>query len=121
MSIWQTVGTYLATMMAKYRQARAEREALRLIVARKDKRLLRDVGLEVVDTENSAPRCEPLPQAKERRWTAPLIRLPPPSPRKRGEGNVATSSSSSRPAQEGKALTLFPSPRLRGEGDRQAG
>lgn len=69
-----------------YRQARAEREALRLLVERKDRRLLRDVGLDLV--EGDAPRCEPMPQTRERRWTAPLIRLPRPSPRERDEAHV---------------------------------
>lgn len=56
----------------RYRQARAEREALRLLLARKDARLLRDAGLALV--EDVVPRCAPLPQAAERRWSAPLLR-----------------------------------------------
>ncbi|WLR94630.1 hypothetical protein [Shinella zoogloeoides] len=105
----------------RYCQSRAEREALRLLIARGDERLLRDVGLRLVEMENETLRCEPLPQTKERRWTAPLIRLSPPSPRKRGEGDAAPLSSSTRPNGNEKALGLFPSPRLRGEGGRQAG
>lgn len=75
----------------RWRQARAEREALRLLVARRDRRLLRDVGLNLIEAENEVLRCEPLPQTRERRWTAPLFRLPPP-PRKRDEGDVAGAS-----------------------------
>ena len=67
----------------RYRQARAERQALRLLLQRRDRRLLRDAGLDLV--EGPVPTCEPLPQAKERRWTAPLIRLLPPSRRRRSE------------------------------------
>lgn len=79
--------------LRRYRQARAEREALRLLIARKDEHMLRDVGLELIDTENAVlRRCEPLPQASERRRTAPLIRLLPPSHRKRDEGDTAASS-----------------------------
>ena len=73
----------------RWRQARAEREALRLLVARRDRRLLRDVGLTLA--EGSPRGYEPLPQTRERRWTAPLFRLPPP-PRKRDEGDVAGAS-----------------------------
>jgi hypothetical protein len=63
----------LRRMMAHHRQKRAEREALRILVARKDRRMLRDAGLDLI--EGSNPGCKPLPQTKERRWTAPLIRL----------------------------------------------
>lgn len=79
-----------------HRQKRMEREALRLLVARGDRRLLRDVGLDLA--EGSRLGCEPLPQTKERRWTAPLIRLPPPSSLKPSEGNAAQPTSSNRPA-----------------------
>ncbi|WP_313529631.1 hypothetical protein [Shinella sp.] len=80
----------------RYRQKRTEREALRMLITRGDRRLLRDVGLDLV--EGNRPGCEPLPQTKERRWTAPLIRLPSPSARKRSEGDGAAVSSSNRPA-----------------------
>ena len=73
--------------VTRYRQRRAERAFLRMLVARRDRWLLRDAGLDFV--EAGKPHAEPLPQTKERRWTAPLIRLPPPSPRKRGEGDGA--------------------------------
>ena len=76
--------------LKRIRQARAEREALRLLIARKDERMLRDVGLELIDTENAVlRRCEPLPQTKERRWTAPLIRLRLLPPSTWSEGDVA--------------------------------
>ncbi len=81
----------LLARIRRYRQTRAEREALRLLIARKDEHMLRDVGLVLVETENAAPYCEPIPQAKERRWTAPLIRLLPPPLRKR-DGAAATSA-----------------------------
>lgn len=81
---------------APYSQRRAERKALHLLVARKDRRLLRDAGLDLV--EGSEPRCEPLPQTKERRWTAPLIRFLPPSPRKRAQGNIAPGTTTEKPA-----------------------
>ena len=81
-----------------YRQKRAEREALRLLVARGDRCLLRDAGFNLV--EGSHPHLEPLPQTKERRWAAPLIRLPPPSPRKRGEEDVVAPASSLKAARE---------------------
>jgi len=68
-------------LWTRYRQRQAERKALRLLVARKDRRLLRDAGLNLVDADE--PRCEPLLQTKERRWTAPLIPLRPPSPPRR--------------------------------------
>jgi len=80
----------------RYRHKRTEREALRMLIARGDRRLLRDVGLDLV--EGSRLGCKPLPQTKERRWAAPLIRLPAPSPRKRSEGDGAAVSSSNRPA-----------------------
>jgi len=112
-----TILKTLLEMWEHYRRERAEREALRLLVARGDRRLLRDAGLMLTERD----RCEPLPQAKERRWTAPLIRLPPPSPRKRGEGDGAPFSQNNGPREEGKDLGWFPSPRLRGEGGRQAG
>ncbi|MEW9615013.1 hypothetical protein AB3G45_14410 [Shinella sp. S4-D37] len=70
----------------RFRRRQAEREALRLLLARRDARLLRDAGLAL--TEDGAGGCEALPRVKERHWTAPLIRLRPPS-RKRGEGDVA--------------------------------
>ncbi|GMB82139.1 hypothetical protein NN6n1_29220 [Shinella zoogloeoides] len=78
--------------LREWRQRQAEREALRLLVARRDRRLLRDAGLNLIEAENDVLRCEPLPQTKERRWTAPLIRLLPPSPRKRDEGDAANAS-----------------------------
>ena len=71
----------------RWRQARAEREALRLLVARRDRRLLRDVGLTLA--EGSPRGYEQLPQAKERRWTAPLIRLRLLPPSTWSEGDVA--------------------------------
>ena len=83
----------------RYRQVRAEREALRLLIARKDEHMLRDVGLVLVETENVDPYCEPMPQAKERRWTAPLIRLLPPPLRKRN-GAAASSTHNSRDDRE---------------------
>lgn len=67
----------------RYRQVRAERKALQLLIARGDQRMLRDVGLLLVETDGVAPYCERMPQTKERHWTAPLIRLLPPSLRKR--------------------------------------
>ncbi len=85
-------GRVLARVRA-YRQARAERQALQVLLQRGDERMLRDVGLLLVKTENTAPRCEPMPQAKERRWTAPLIRLLPPPLRRRGAPPVAASES----------------------------
>ncbi|MGQ3209645.1 MAG: hypothetical protein ACT6U0_18610 [Shinella sp.] len=109
----------LMEMVERYRQARAERQALRLLVARKDGRLLRDAGLAL--PEDGEPRCTPLPQTKERRWTAPLFRLPSPSPRNRGEGDATPASSNQKPLKHGRHLGLFPSPRRRGERDRQAG
>ena len=69
----------------RFRRRQVEREALRLLVARRDTRLLRDAGLALA--EDGTGSCEPLPQVKERHWTAPLIRLRPPS-RKRGKGDV---------------------------------
>ena len=78
--------------LREWHRRRAEREALRLLVARRDRRLLRDAGLNLIETENDIPRCEPLPQTKERRWTAPLIRLLPPSPGNRGDEDAATAS-----------------------------
>ncbi len=81
----------LLARIRRYRQTRAEREALRLLIARKDEHMLRDVGLVLVETENVDPYCEPMPQAKERRWTAPLIRLLPPPLRNRN-GATATAS-----------------------------
>lgn len=71
----------------QFRRRQAEREALRLLVARRDRRLLRDVGLTLA--EGTARGYETLPQAKERRWTAPLIRLQLLQPRTRSEGDVA--------------------------------
>ncbi|MFT4159973.1 hypothetical protein [Shinella sp.] len=84
--------------LREWHRRRAEREALRLLLARRDRRLLRDAGLKLIETENDIPRCEPLPQTKERRWTAPLIRLLSPSPRKRDEGDAASAS----PGKSGK-------------------
>lgn len=78
--------------LREWRQRQAEREALRLLVARRDRRLLRDAGLNLIETENDIPRCELLPHTRERRWTAPLIRLLPPSPRKRDERDAASAS-----------------------------
>ena len=40
----------LLAMIRRYRQTRAEREALRLLIARKDEHMLRDVGLVLVET-----------------------------------------------------------------------
>lgn len=108
----------LLEMVERYRQARADQEALRLLIARKDKHLLRDVGLAL--PEDGERHCTPLPQTKERRWTAPLIRLLPPL-RKRGEGDIAPASSNKKPLKEENRPGLSPSPRQRGEGDRQAG
>ena len=79
MTIWDDV----LRLWAPLSQRRAEREALRLLVARGDMHLLRDAGLSL--NGGGHPRYEPLPRAKERRWTAPLIRLPPPFPRIEGE------------------------------------
>jgi hypothetical protein len=76
----------------RFRRRQAEREALRLLVARRDIRLLRDVGLTLV--EGSERGYALLPQVRERRWTAPLIRLPPPSPRRRSDGDAAPVSAS---------------------------
>lgn len=84
----------------RYRQMRAEREALRLLIARKDEHMLRDVGLLLVETENVPPYCEPMPQAKERRWTAPLIRLLPPPLRKRDSAAAAPATQGSRDDRE---------------------
>lgn len=106
-------------MMQRYRQGRAERAALAMLVARKDRRLLRDAGLDLV--EAGKPQCAPLPRAKERRWTAPLIRLPPPSPRKQGEGDGALASSGNMRNAKGNVLGPLPSPRLRGDDGRRAG
>jgi len=88
-----TILKTLLEMWKRYRRERAERAALRMLIARGDRRLLRDAGLMLTDGD----RCEPLPRAKERRWTAPLIRLPPPLPR-RDVGDRATTPSSDRPA-----------------------
>ena len=77
----------MLTTIRRYRQARAEREALRLLIERRDDRLLRDAGMILV--EAGKPHCEPLPQMKERRWTAPLIRLLPPPLRRRGKAESA--------------------------------
>ncbi|WP_411036644.1 hypothetical protein [Shinella sp. BYT-45] len=96
MTIWEK----LLGMWTSYSQRQAERKALRLLVARKDRRLLRDAGLNLI--EGSAPRCEPLPRRKERRWTAPLIRLPPPSFRLRGEGHGTPFSSDNAQGTEEK-------------------
>lgn len=85
----------LGLIWAHHRQKLMEQEALRLLIARGDRRLLRDAGLDLV--EGSRLGCEPLPQTKERRWTAPLIRLPVPAARRRNEKDGATSSSN-RPA-----------------------
>jgi len=87
-----TILKTLLEMWEHYRRERAEREALRLLVARGDRRLLRDAGLMLAEKD----RCEPLPRAKERRWTAPLIRLPPPLPRRKIRERVTPSSN--RPA-----------------------
>ncbi|MCR6499797.1 hypothetical protein MUO32_12175 [Shinella sp. CPCC 101442] len=88
--------TKLRTLLARYRQKRLEREALRLLIARGDRRLLRDAGLSLAEGDH--PRVEPLPRTKERRWTAPLIRLPRPSLHKHVGRDVAPASESSRPA-----------------------
>ena len=80
----------------RFRRRQAEREALRLLIARRDTRLLRDVGLTLA--EGSPRGYETLPQAKERRWTAPLIRLLPPSHRKRGERGAAVGNDWEKPA-----------------------
>jgi hypothetical protein len=109
----------LVEMVERYRQARAEREALRLLIARKNARLLRDAGLTL--PEDGEPRYTPLPQTKERRWTAPLFRLPAPSPRRWSDGDGAPSSSSIAIAQAGRLSWHFPSPRPQGEGRRRAG
>ncbi|MCO5149647.1 hypothetical protein [Shinella sp.] len=71
----------------RFRRRQAEREALRLLIARRDTRLLRDVGLTLA--EGTARGYETLPQAKERRWTAPLIRLRLLPPSTWSEGDVA--------------------------------
>jgi hypothetical protein len=71
----------------RFRRRQAEREALRLLIARRDTRLLRDVGLTLA--EGSPRGYETLPQAKERRWTAPLIRLRLLPPSTWSEGDVA--------------------------------
>ncbi|TAA62844.1 hypothetical protein [Shinella sp. JR1-6] len=71
----------------RFRRRQAEREALRLLIARRDTRLLRDVGLTLA--EGSPRGYEQLPQAKERRWTAPLIRLRLLPPSTWSEGDVA--------------------------------
>lgn len=94
---------------ASYRRRQAEREALRLLVARGDARMLRDVGLTLIEGSNRG--YDRLPQIKERRWTAPLIYLPP----------SALSSSTNKRVVAGKTLGTYPSPHLQGEGDRQAG
>jgi hypothetical protein len=109
----------LMEMVERYRQAQAERQALRLLIARKDARLLRDAGLAL--PEDGEPHCAPLPQTKERRWTAPLFRLPAPSPRKWGEGDEAPSLSSITIGRPRKMSWLVPSPRLRGEDGRRVG
>lgn len=109
----------LMKRMEHYRQARAEREALRLVMMRKDTRLLRDAGLTLIEGPRGSAACEAL--TKEWRWKAPVIRLPSPSPRRRGEGDIAPSSDNDRSGEKGNVLHLSPSPRLRGEGDRQAG
>ena len=80
--------------MKRYRQKRVERCALQVLVERKDRRLLRDAGLDLVEAKR--PYCEPMPWTKERRWAAPLIRLRPPSPRKAGEGDGTWASSDER-------------------------
>jgi uncharacterized protein YjiS (DUF1127 family) len=68
------------------RQRMAEREALQHLVRRRDRRLLRDAGLELVDA--TPPTCTPLRTEKERRWRAPLVRLSPVLPRRSNAKNV---------------------------------
>lgn len=86
--------TRVLERMKRYRQKRAERAALQMLVARKDRRLLRDAGLDLV--EAGRPFCEALPRMKERRWTAPLIRLPPPTLRRQGDADDALASPGNR-------------------------
>ena len=73
-----TILTRLIEKMRQRSEAKARRDALQMLLMRRDKRLLRDAGLALVDDGSGSPRCEPLPQKRERRWTAPLIRLIPP-------------------------------------------
>ena len=76
-----TILTRLIEKMRQRSEAKARRDALQILLMRRDKRLLRDAGLALVDDGSGSPRCEPLPQKRERRWTAPLIRLISPSTR----------------------------------------
>lgn len=84
----------------RFRRRQAEREALRLLVARRDTRLLRDVGLTLA--EGSPRGYEQLPQAKERRWTAPLIRLRllPPSTWSEGDAAPAAANNSCKAVEK---------------------
>ena len=76
-----TFFTRLLEKMRRRSEAKARRDALQMLLMRRDKRLLRDAGLALVDDGSGSPRCEPLSQKRERRWTAPLIRLISPSTR----------------------------------------
>jgi hypothetical protein len=98
-----TILTRLIEKMRQRSEAKARRDALQMLLMRRDKRLLRDAGLALVDDGIGSPRCEPLPQKRERRWTAPLIRLIPPSTR-------------SKPVHHAPAAT-----HERGEDSRKAG
>ena len=83
--------TFFTRLLEKMRQrseANARRDALQMLLMRRDKRLLRDAGLALVDDGSGSPRCEPLPQKRERRWTAPLIRLISPSTRSKPEDHA---------------------------------
>ena len=95
--------TFLTRLFEKMRQrneAKARRDALQMLLLRRDKRLLRDAGLALVDDGSGSPLCEPLPKKRERRWTAPLIRLIPPSTRSKPKGHtpVAAREEDSRKA-----------------------
>jgi hypothetical protein len=97
----------LRRMVGRYRQLRAEREALRILIERRDRRLLRDAGLTLL--RDGGPRCEPLPQTKERRWRAPLARrLSPPFPLRQAGGDAAPSSGRSTPAKGGRLFAWLP-------------
>jgi hypothetical protein len=96
----------LRRMVGRYRQSRAEREALRILIERRDRRLLRDAGLTLL--QDGGPRCEPLPQTKERRWRAPLARLSPPSPLKPAGSDAAPSPGRSTPAKGGRLTAWLP-------------
>ncbi|MDX3977595.1 hypothetical protein [Shinella sp.] len=55
MDIFRALVKELKTWADNYRQVRAQRDSLRLIMARKDEHLLRDVGLTLHEAESIGP------------------------------------------------------------------